>query len=117
MIVEGFLILVGQVEGLRMKQAIRRVFVGWSIASLVILMSFSRNGWSASSGGELAMLMYIASLPSSILTGLLLNMVNPEFPVAPAFIQVFLIWVSFCFFGLGAVATDCCDGCGLQVKK
>lgn len=113
MMAEEFSIWVGRVEIFRMKKAIHRAFVGWSLVALVILISFSRNGWSASAGGELVMLMYIASLPSSILTGALLNMVNPEFPVAPAFIQVFLILVPFYFFWLGAVATDCCDGYGL----
>lgn len=83
-----------------MKQAMRRVFVGWSVVALAVMMLFSLNGWSASSGGEFAMLMYTASLPSSILAGALLNMVDPKFPVAPAFIHLLLVWVPFYFCGL-----------------
>ncbi|TFZ04419.1 hypothetical protein [Ramlibacter rhizophilus] len=77
------------------------VIVGaWTLFSLAVLVSFLPVAGDALPGGELGMLMYVASFPSSILVGIGLNQSEFGSMSQTGFSNAFAVWLPFFAAGL-----------------
>jgi hypothetical protein len=69
----------------------------WLAAVFLVLISGLRAGGHA--GGEVAMQMYLLTLPSSVITGMVLNQISYLHGSAPDSLHVLKVWVPFFLVG------------------
>ncbi len=72
----------------------------WLSVNVLVLAQAILSQQTPSSGGELSMMMYLLNMPSSILTGIGLNILGPIHNPSHA-LHMLLIWMPF--FTLGAI--------------